>query len=105
MRMMRDEHANEVFDQVKRSKGADGEGIEVWRVTEHEDWLDVKKEIKGEDIDTEGDELGQGTDPQPEDRKKVVESFRAAHPAIEVDLAGNITVGSFELERSFGGLI
>ena len=92
MWMMRDERAKEVFDQVKKSRDADGEGIEVWRVTEHEDWLDVKKEVKIEELDNEGDGPEQGAGHQPEDRKMIVESFQAAHPAIEVDHGEIITV-------------
>ncbi len=94
MRMMRDERAKEIFDQVKKSKEADGEGIEVWRVTEHEEWLDVKKEVKAEELNEEGEEPGDGVGNQPENRKKVVGGFRAAHPAIEVDLAEIVTVNS-----------
>ena len=91
---MRDERAKELFEDVRKSREADGEGIEGWRVTEHEDWLDVKKEVKGEELDGDVGEPEQTDGGQPEDRGKIVENFRAAHPGIEIDLADVVTVGS-----------
>ena len=93
MHMMRDERAKEVFEQVKKSREADGEGIEGWRVTEHEDWLDVKTEVKVEELGSDIEEPEQTVGDQPEDRGKIVESFRVAHPGIEVNLADVIMVG------------
>ena len=85
--MMRDERAREMFEQVRKSREGDGEKIEGWRVTEHEDWLDVKRELKMEELDGDVDEPLRVDVAQPEDPVKVVESFRTAHPDIEVDLA------------------
>jgi len=73
----------------------------VWRVTEHEDWLDAKKDIKADELNKEGEELDQGNGNQPEDRQKVVEGFRAEHSAIDVDLSDVIKV-SYTIQRVGG---
>lgn len=91
MHMMSDNRAKEIFEQINKSREADGEGIDGWRVTEHEDWLDIKKVPKDE-VDSDEDMEGQGNPIKVEGREKVVAAFRAAHPDIEVLLRDLVTV-------------
>ena len=92
--MMSDEQAKEIFGQVRKSKEADGEGIEGWKVTEHEDWLDVRKEVKAEELASDVEEPQRVDGGRPEDREKIIESFRATHSGVEVDLSDPIMARS-----------
>ena len=95
--MMGNDWAKEVFEQVKKSREADGEAIEGWRVTEHEDWLDVKKEAKDEEMDGAEEMEEHRTEGHTEDRERVVEAFRTAHPEIGVHLGDVVTVSILAL--------
>ena len=41
---MNEPATREVLEKAKASKEEDGSGIEGWKVVEHDDWLEVKKE-------------------------------------------------------------
>lgn len=41
---MNQERMQQVLEKARLSKENDEHGIEPWRVTEHDDWLDVKRE-------------------------------------------------------------
>lgn len=94
MLMMGDTRAKDLFEQINKSREEDREGIGGWRVTEHEDWLDTKVELKGEMFnDEDGKEQGSGF--SAGDREKIVEAFKMVHPSIEVALGDVITVSAF----------
>lgn len=92
MRMMGDEQAKQLFDQVRQSRESNEEGITGWMVTEHEDWLDVNKAVKRDRSGEKREETVQRDVVQ--DPSKIVEDFKAAHPDVEVTLGDVIKVGA-----------
>ena len=84
----------DVLERAKTRKEEDAEGIEGWKVVEHEDWMDVKKEVdeaaadgqKKRDnvpIETTGNgEVDSDNDQSAKSEgevKKIVEKFQEEH--------------------------
>ena len=87
-----DSKSKEALNKAKESRANDAEGITAWRVSEHADWLDVKKEdavedsqvdINNEDIDASAGEL------TVENMQATLEKFKASYTDIEADLDGD----------------
>ena len=99
--MMRDERATEVWEMVRKSREeGGGDGVEVWRVGEHEGWLDVGGVVKGEEEAGEEKETGGMAE---EEREKVVEAFRREHGGWEVEVGvEGVTVSSSLIKRGDG---
>ncbi|KAL8674125.1 MAG: hypothetical protein Q9168_001462 [Polycauliona sp. 1 TL-2023] len=86
---VRNDRSRDVFEKAAESRAQNSEDIRGWRVTEHEDWLDVRgvdapKDVKGDDMT--------GTDwiPPPqngiEDLRAAMERFKKNHPGIDCTL-------------------
>ena len=101
MQMMGDERSKEVLEHAKQSKEGDEEGIEGWRITEHGDWLDVKKE-EAQDVEMREDEPieEQAADGGGEDPMKVMKKFKEGHPGIEVIVKEREDVAEHGLKRA-----
>lgn len=86
-----DTKSKEALNKAKESRANDAEGITAWRVSEHADWLDVKKEDTAQDsqIDTNNEDLDTSAgDLTVEDMQATLEKFKASHTDIEADLDG-----------------
>ncbi|KAK4694152.1 hypothetical protein P7C71_g3381, partial [Lecanoromycetidae sp. Uapishka_2] len=46
----------EVLEKAKESRARDPEGIMAWLVSEHKDWLDVRRGEISDDVDMDGEE-------------------------------------------------
>lgn len=83
--MVEDSRTKEVMDKAKESRMKDGESITAWKVTEHEDWLDVKMEDGNDSAEIEEEEgAAEASDgPNIKDVNAVLEKFRSIHVSIE----------------------
>jgi hypothetical protein len=75
----------EVLEKAKESRARDPEKITPWLVTEHEDWLDVKKEDNSDDFDMAGNDEETKTpdiDTKTEDIKETLDKFEKSHRGI-----------------------
>ena len=84
-----DSKSKEALNKAKESRANDAEGITAWRVSEHADWLDVKKGDAAEDshMDTNNEELDTSAgDLTLEDMQATLKKFKASHMGIEADL-------------------
>ena len=87
-----DSKSKEALNKAKESRTNDAEGITAWRVSEHADWLDVKKEDAAEDsqIDTNNEDVDTSAgDLTAEDMQATLEKFKVSHMDIEADLDGD----------------
>ncbi len=81
--------SKEALNKAKESRANNAEGITAWRVSEHADWLDVKKEDAAEDshMDTTSEELDTSAgDLTVDDMQAILKKFKASHMGIEADL-------------------
>lgn len=86
-RLVEDSRTKEVMEKAKESKAKSGEGITGWKVTEHEDWLDVKYEDGNHDVDKEEEDIAEAGDgPSVEDVNAALHKLRSAHAGIEASL-------------------
>lgn len=87
---MEDPWSKMAFEGARESRAKNADDITSWLVTEHEDWLDVKKEDVDENIDLNGQDAGVSTAAEisVEDMQAVLEKFKGSHPSIEVSLEG-----------------
>lgn len=81
---MGDASTKEILERAKARKDEDTEGIEGWKVVEHEDWLEEKKEDgdagaagngDGEVVALDNSEENKGDGRKEEDVRKIVEDF------------------------------
>ena len=89
--LIEDSKSKEALNKAKESRVNDAEGITAWRVSEHADWLDIKKEAAAEDFqtDTNNEDLDTGAgDLTVEVMQATLEKFKASHTDIEADLDG-----------------
>ena len=87
-----DSKSKEALNNAKESRANDAEGITAWRVSEHADWLDIKKEDAVEDsqIDANNEDIDASAgDLSVEDMQATLEKFKASHTDIEADLDGD----------------
>ena len=87
--LIEESKSKDVLVRAKESRANDGEGITAWRVSEHADWLDVKKEDATEDsvMDTNNEELDTSAgDLTLADMQAIFEKFKASHMGVEADL-------------------
>ena len=85
--LLEDSRTKEVMERAKESRMDNGEDITGWKVTEHEDWLDVKQEGCSDDDDKEEEgtaEAGDGS--SVEDVNTALDEFRSGHVGIETAL-------------------
>lgn len=87
-----DSKSKEALNKAKESGTNDAEEITAWRVSEHADWLDVKKEDAVEDsqTDTNNEDIDASAgDLTIEDMQATLEKFKASHTDIEAHLDGD----------------
>ena len=102
--LVEDGKTKEVMEKGKESRMKDGEGITGWKVTEHEDWLNLKQEDGNNDDDDDDDDDGKeeesivevGDSPSMKNVNLVLDKFRSAHVGVEASLdedSRTLTVG------------
>ena len=84
--LVEDSKTKKVMEKAKESMEKDGEGITGWKVTEHEDWLDIKVD-GNDDVDEDEEitaEVGDGS--SMESTNMALDRFRSVHAGIEASL-------------------
>ena len=84
--LVEDGKTKKVLEKAKQSMEKNGEGITGWKVTEHEDWLDVKGD-GNDDVDEDEEitaEVGDGS--SMESTNMALDRFRSVHAGIEASL-------------------
>ncbi|KAL9123923.1 MAG: hypothetical protein Q9217_006697 [Psora testacea] len=92
---MEEKGTKEVFERAKESWRRDGEGIGVWQVAEHGDWLEIGRDELKEEVEV-GD-VGVSGGASVEDVELVVQGFRERHPEIGIALGEDKKINSVEL--------
>lgn len=88
---LKDERYHEILKKAQESRTQRDDNIRGWRVTEHEDWLDVHNVDSPPKLGTDGTKgsdlsLAQGITFDSERLPAVVEEFRKSNPSLEVSL-------------------
>lgn len=84
------------MDRAKESRAESSEGITGWKVTEHKDWLDVKKEASPKDsADKLEEDNSQVNGSKEEDLRAALKKLEGNHAGIETSL---VTDGSNIME-------
>ncbi len=95
--LVEDSRTREVIEKAKESRTKNGEGITGWKVTEHEDWLDVNQGDGNDDVDDEEEGTAEAGDgPSAKDLNAALDKFRSAHAGVEASLneeSRTMTVG------------
>ena len=77
-----------ILQRAKDSENTEPEGITPWMVTEHPDWLEVRKVDNETNMEGPKEQLQQNeqrmTDPVKQEPSAVVEQFRTQHPGTEL---------------------
>ena len=85
--IMKDPRSKEILDQAQKSRGESSDGITVWRVTDHPNWLDVEKEAS---LKQSLNELEDGNNDanavRDEDYHVALKKFEANHPAVKASI-------------------
>jgi len=92
--LMDDVRSKDALEQARASRARDNEGISGWLVTEHDDWLDVKKEDSNDDLDMAGNE----EDTKAPDTDVNVEGIKTALEKLEKSHRGITTVFNAKLK-------
>lgn len=109
--LMEDGRSTEVIEMANESRAKNGEGIVGWKVTEYEDWLDVKKEDACGGTNVEKEALSMieaGSGPGVEELRAGLDRFRQIHAGIEASLdeqSKTLKVWSTEVVEKFANLI
>lgn len=94
--LVEDGRTKDVMEKAKESRARNGEDITGWRVTEHEDWLDVKHADGNDDVDKEEEgAVEAGVVLSVEDVNAALDKLRSTHTGIEASLnedSGTVTV-------------
>lgn len=76
------------MERAKESRAESSEGITGWKVTEHKDWLDVRREASPKDsADGLDDGNSQVNGSSEEDLRAALKKFEGNHAGIETSLA------------------
>lgn len=85
--LMKDPRSKEILDQAQKSRGGSSDGITVWRVTDHPNWLDVEKEASLKQSPNEIEEGNNGANAvKEEDYRVALKIFEANHPAVKASI-------------------
>ena len=83
-RLVRSERSKEIFERAAESRAQNGGDIRGWRVTEHEDWLDVPRDVNA--VGTTGSNADPSSRTSIEDLRAAIEQFKNDHPGIDSSL-------------------
>lgn len=85
--LMKDSRSQAILDQGQKSRGENSDGITVWRVTDHPNWLDVQKEVSLKHSPTE---IEEGNHPvnavKEEDHRGVLKKFEENYPMVKASI-------------------
>lgn len=88
--LLRDARSQQVFDRARDSKAKSIDGIEGWKVTEHEDWLNARddKDNNGSPaLDSFNDtDVVAATEGKVGDVGVALQQLKEAHPDVEMSL-------------------
>lgn len=84
--LVEDSKTKEVMETAKESRMNNSEGITGWKVTEHEDWLDVKRDDRSDVADQEEEGAEAGDAPGVKDVNVALGKFRSGHLGVEASL-------------------
>ena len=85
--LVEDSKTKEVMEKAKESRMNNGEGIIGWKVTEHEDWLNVKPEDGNDNADKEEEGTAEPGDASGvKDMNATLEKFRSGHLGVEASM-------------------
>ncbi|MCJ1343320.1 hypothetical protein MMC31_001513 [Peltigera leucophlebia] len=85
--LMQDPRNQAILDQAKKSRRENPDGITVWRVTDHPNWLDVREEASLKHSPNEPEE---GNDDRnavkEEDYRAALKKFEENHPTLKASI-------------------
>lgn len=82
--LMKDPRSKAILDQAQKSRGESSDGITVWRVTDHPDWLEVEKEASLKHSPNEMEEGNKDENAVKEDDyRAALKIFEANHPTVK----------------------
>lgn len=85
--LMKDPRSKEILDQAHKSRGESSDGITVWRVTDHPDWLEVEKEVSVKHSSNEMEEANKDENVvKEEDYRAALKKFEANHPTVKASI-------------------
>lgn len=86
--LMEDPRSKEILDQAQKSRGESSDGITVWRVTDHPDWLEVEKEasLKHSPKNEIEEESKDENAVKEEDYRAALKKFEANHPTVKASI-------------------
>ena len=84
--LVEDSRTKKVMEKAKESMEKNGEGITGWKVTEHEDWLDIKADGDDNVDEEEGVTAEVGDGSSMESTNVALDRFRSVHAGIEASL-------------------
>ncbi|MCJ1265590.1 hypothetical protein MMC22_005470 [Lobaria immixta] len=87
-KLIEDSRSRTILERAKESRAESSEGITGWKVTEHKDWLDVRREASPKDsADGLDDGNSQVNGSSEEDLRAALKKFEGNHAGIETSLA------------------
>ena len=94
----------EYLKTAQESKTTDADGIRPWLISEHPDWMEIKKEEVEEDMNRMSGKSGvSGTASVPQDVQQMLEHFRERYEGIHINHSGTAASDKFQV-RALTGL-
>ncbi|KAL8951618.1 MAG: hypothetical protein Q9222_002418 [Ikaeria aurantiellina] len=82
--------SKEMFQKAEESRTQSGEDIRGWRVTEHDDWLDVRNEDIPMDVNPDGaDHSMTAQNVTNEEMRTAVDKFKKDHAGVDASVDGD----------------
>lgn len=82
--LMKDPQSQAILDQAQKSRGESSDGVKVWRVTDHPNWLDVQKEASLKQSPNEPEDGNNDMNAvKEEDYHSVLKKFEENHPTVK----------------------
>lgn len=101
--LMKDPRSKAILDRAQKSRGESSDGITIWRVNDHPDWLDMEKEAS---LKYSPNEMEEGNNDanavKEEDYRAALEKFEANHPAVKASIRDD---GSNIIEVHYSSLL
>lgn len=85
--LMKDPQSQAILDQAQKSRGGSSDGIKVWRITDHPNWLDVQKKASLKHPPSEMEEGNNNVHPTKEgDYRDALKKLGENHPAVKASI-------------------